>query len=53
MLFTCEGGGLRISFPSNMEAKDTIVDQYLVHQWAFDNTFAVCQRRDSNTRTLG
>jgi hypothetical protein len=21
-----------------MEAEDTVVDQYLVHQWAFDNT---------------
>jgi hypothetical protein len=38
MLFTCKGDGLRISFPSIMEAEDTVVDQYLVHQWAFDNT---------------
>jgi hypothetical protein len=38
MLFTCEGDGLRISFPSNMESNDTVVDLYLVHQWAFDNT---------------
>jgi hypothetical protein len=38
MLFTCEGDGLGISFPSNMEAEDTVVDLYLVNQWAFDNT---------------
>jgi hypothetical protein len=38
MLFTCEGDGLRISFPSNMEAEDTVVNLYLVNQWAFDNT---------------
>jgi hypothetical protein len=37
MLFTCEGDGLRIPFPSNVEAEDTVVDLYLVNQWAFDN----------------
>jgi hypothetical protein len=38
MLFTCEGNGLRISFPSNMEAEDIFVNLYLVKKWAFQNT---------------
>ncbi len=51
MLFTCKGDGLRISFPSNMEAEDTIVDLYLVHQWAFDNTLLMV--KDMRIGTLG
>jgi hypothetical protein len=38
MLFTCEGNGLGKSFTFNMEAETTLVDLYLVHQWAFNNT---------------
>ncbi len=38
MLFTCEGDRLRVSFPSNAAAEDTLVELYLVQQWAFDNT---------------
>jgi hypothetical protein len=39
MLFTLEGAGLRVSFPSNPESEDILVDDYLVRRWAFDNTF--------------
>jgi hypothetical protein len=38
MLYTCEGKGLRISFPKNMEFEDTLVDDYLVTKWSFGNT---------------
>jgi hypothetical protein len=38
MLFTCEGDRLRVSFPSNNAAEDSLVELYLVQQWAFDNT---------------
>jgi hypothetical protein len=38
MLFTSEGDGLRVSFPSNSESEDTLVETYLVQRWAFDNT---------------
>jgi hypothetical protein len=38
ILFTCEGDGLRVLFPLNLEAEDTLVELYLVQEWAFDNT---------------
>ena len=37
MLFTSEGDRLRVSFPSNDAAEDSLVELYLVQQWAFDN----------------
>jgi hypothetical protein len=38
MFFTCEGKGLRISFPLDTGLPDTVVDDYLVTKWAFGNT---------------
>jgi hypothetical protein len=38
MLFTCEGNMLRVSFPSNEAAKDSLVELYLVQRWAFDDS---------------
>jgi hypothetical protein len=38
MLFTCEGGGLRIMFPEDSILEDTFVDQYLIAKWPFDNS---------------
>jgi hypothetical protein len=43
MLFTCEGDGLHILFPSNREADDTLVDNYLVKKWAFGNTILLVE----------
>ena len=37
MLFTCEGNRLRVSFPSNDAAKDSLAELYLAQRWAFDN----------------
>jgi hypothetical protein len=32
MLFTSEGVGLRVSFPSNSESEDILVDNFLVQR---------------------
>jgi hypothetical protein len=38
MLFTCKGGGLQISYPSDMDFEDSLVDNYLVNKWTLGNT---------------
>ena len=43
MLFTSEGAGLQVSFPSNPESEDILVDDYLVQRWAFDNTLLLVE----------
>jgi hypothetical protein len=37
MLFTCEGGGLCIAFPSNRESEEPLVEDFLVTKWAYGN----------------
>jgi hypothetical protein len=43
MLFKCEGDGLRVFFPSNGEAEDTLVEDYLIRKWAFGNTILLVE----------
>jgi hypothetical protein len=38
MLFTDEGDGLRVSLLSNDEFEETLVDNFLITEWAFGNT---------------
>jgi hypothetical protein len=43
MLFTCEGKGLRIYFPSETGLPNTVVGDYLVTKWAFGNTLLLVE----------